>query len=230
MNFIGFPQKPSAMDVYVPYDPRNPKTRLSPLLTESERHELSRMMLQDVVETIASTGHAPIVLTTEPLNLDIKTVVSTKPLSNAVNSILRRYNHPERQVPEQLTAQPVSIVMADLGLLTEDALARLFTVEADVTLAPGLRGGTNALVTRSAGFHVDYHGTSYLDHRAIARERGLEVTEIDSLRLSCDIDEPDDIIELLLHGTGQAREYIDTHFELAPKGEADTIRRTSQVY
>lgn len=230
MNFIGFPQKPSVMDVYVPYSPRNPKTRLSPLLTESERHELSRVMLQDVVETIASTGHAPIVLTTEPLNLDIKTVVSTKPLSNAVNSILCRYNHPERQVPEQHTAQPVSIVMADLGLLTEDALARLFTVEADVTLAPGLRGGTNALVTRSAGFRVDYHGTSYLDHRAIAREHGLEVTETDSLRLSCDIDEPDDIIELLLHGTGQAREYVDTHFELAPKGEADTIRRTSQVY
>lgn len=215
------------MDVYVPYNPRNPKTRLSPILTASERLQLSRVMLQDVVETIVGTGHTPTVLATEPLDLDVDCITSMESLSPAVNSLLQMAGKHESQAVEQDATRPKSVVMADLGILTENALSRLFSTTSDVAVAPGLRGGTNALVVRSSDFRVDYHGCSYLDHHAIAREQGLDVSDVDSFRLACDIDRPADLVELLLHGTGQAAEYVSERFELAPEDHSLPIRRST---
>jgi 2-phospho-L-lactate guanylyltransferase len=185
------------------------------------------MMLKDVVETITVTGHTPTVLATEPIELDVDCITSTESLSSAVNSLLQPVGTPESRTVYQDTVQPKSVVMADLGIVTEDALDRLFSTKSDVTISPGFRGGTNALVVRSSDFYVDYHDCSYLDHRAIAREQGLDVSNVDSFRLACDIDRPADLVELLLHGTGQAAEYVSERFEFAPEDHSLPIRRST---
>jgi 2-phospho-L-lactate guanylyltransferase len=215
------------MDVYIPYDSRNPKTRLSPILTETERLQLSRLMLQDVVETTVATGHTPVVLATEPVNLDVDCVTSTESLSSAVNAALQSTLEQDQPSVDQNTTRSKAVIMADLGIVSKDALSRLFSSESDVIIAPGLKGGTNALVVRSPTFHVDYHNFSYLDHRAIAKEYGLTVSEIDSFRLACDMDRPSDIVELFLHGTGLAAEFITERFELAPERHSLPIRRST---
>jgi 2-phospho-L-lactate guanylyltransferase len=75
---------------------------------------------------------------------------------------------------------------------------------------------------------VDYHGASYLDHLAIAEEEGLSVDEVDSRRLAVDVDEPEDLAELLLHGEGAARDWlVDAGFELATGGGRVTATRDS---
>ena len=43
----------------------------------------------------------------------------------------------------------------------------------------------------------------------IAEEAGLSVDVIDSFRLHTDIDEPWDLAELLIHGTGKSRAYLE---------------------
>jgi 2-phospho-L-lactate guanylyltransferase len=82
------------------------------------------------------------------------------------------------------------------------SLARLFEPDADLVLAPGRAAGTNAFVCRHPAFRVDYHGTSFADHQAIARDIGAEVVVVDSHRLATDVDERGDLVEVLVHGEG----------------------------
>lgn len=209
------------MKVYVPFSPEDPKTRLSPVLTASERAAFGRAMLEDVVGAVEAVGHDPRVLATEPIAGPFETVVSTAPLSDAVNDVLTE--HFDGTGGDG--SEGVAVVMADLALATPEALERLFEPDADVTVAPGRRGGTNALVVRAPEFRVDYHGASFRDHRDIAERAGLEMKTVDSFRLATDIDEPADLIEVLLHGRGRSREYLTDVVELTEReGDVDVVR------
>ncbi len=189
------------MQVVVPFAAETPKTRLESVLSPTERSTVARAMLADVVSAIVETGHEPTVLSTASLadandpglaELPASVTVDDRPLTEAVNP----------QLPTT-AGETVAVVMADLALVTPAALERLFAPDADVVIAPGRGGGTNALVVRHPDFRVDYHGASYLDHRRIAREIGASCESVDSYRLSTDVDEPDDLVEVLLHGDGR---------------------------
>jgi 2-phospho-L-lactate/phosphoenolpyruvate guanylyltransferase len=183
------------MRVVVPFAADAPKTRLEPVLSADERSAFARAMLDDVLEAIAETAHEPTVVSTAPLDLEgVDVTVDDRPLTAAVNDRLPRTSH----------ETPVAVVMADLALATPDALARLLEADGDVAIAPGRGGGTNALVVRHPGFRVDYHGGSFLDHREIADEVDASFETIDSFRLGSDVDEPADLVEVLVHGTGRA--------------------------
>ena len=190
------------MQVVVPFAAETPKTRLESVLSPAERSTVAQAMLADVVSALVETGHEPTVLSTASLadadgpglaSLPAAVTVDDRPLTEAVNARL-----------PTTAGETVAVVMADLALATPAALERLFAADADVVIAPGRGGGTNALVVRHPAFRVDYHGASYLDHRRIAREIGASCESVDSYRLSTDVDEPDDLVEVLLHGDGQA--------------------------
>lgn len=198
------------MQVVVPFSADRPKTRLSAVLDPAERRQFSEAMLRDVLGALARTRldgetPAPTVLAPAPVDVDAPVVVDEQPLTPAVNDRLGR--------------EPTAVVMADLALATPEALAVLLGAEADLAIAAGLGGGTNAVLARDPAFHVDYHGASYLDHLEIARAAGLSVREVDSRLLAVDVDEPADLAELLLHGEGAARDWlIDAGFELDTSG------------
>ena len=223
------------MDVIVPFAVDEPKSRLAPVLSPDERREFARAMLADVLDAIVTAGGSPHVLATAPFDptadlpgsLDPPVVVDDRPLTDAVNAVLERHGHAAVNPPtESHTAGDsasgswggVAVVMADLALATPDALTRLFDPDrdgnrseessADVTIAPGRGGGTNALVVRQPAFRVDYHGASYLDHRRAAERLDATVHTVDSYRLAVDIDEPTDLAEALLHGSGAASVWL----------------------
>jgi 2-phospho-L-lactate guanylyltransferase len=202
------------MRVVVPFDARDPKTRLADVLDAAERQRFARVMLDDVLESIRAAGRDPEVLSTAPVDVDAPVTVDDRELTPAINDVLAT------------TDGPVAVVMADLALSTGDAVERLFEADADVVLAPGRGGGTDALVVRHPEFRVDFHGVSYRDHRRIAAEAGADVAVVDSHRLSTDVDERSDLVELLLHGEGDAAEWLrDAGFELVVDGGRATARR-----
>lgn len=184
------------MRVFVPFDGRRPKTRLSSVLDERQRRQFARVMLDDVLDVLRRAGHEPTVLATVDIDCDSPVRVDERELSTAVNAVLDDVDG------------PVGVVMADLPLATVEAIDALFARPGDVVIAPGLGGGTNALVVRTPEFRVDYHGASFRDHARLARERGLDVSVVDSFRLSVDVDEPRDLIEVLLHGQNGATEWL----------------------
>ncbi|RQG91653.1 2-phospho-L-lactate guanylyltransferase [Natrarchaeobius halalkaliphilus] len=214
------------MQVVVPFAAETPKTRLRSVLSAAERSRFARAMLADVLEALARTGHDLTVVATSPLSSDddlvgvpstVRVEVDDRPLTDAVDARLPRRGR---------TGEPVAVVMADLALATPESLEGLFGPDADVVIAPGRGGGTNALVVRHPDFRADYHGASYLDHRAAANGVGASLETIDSFRLGTDIDEPADLVEVLIHGTGRSPECLRAlGFELErTDGRVDTER------
>jgi 2-phospho-L-lactate guanylyltransferase len=157
-------------------------------------------MLADVVDAVTAAGHEPDVISTAPLDCAAPVTVDDRGLDALVNDLL------ESTVNEGDGA--LAVVMADLPLVTSKTVERLLAPDADVVLAPGLGGGTNAFVCRHPEFRVDYHGASIRDHRRLAREAGASVAEVDSRLLAIDIDEPGDLAEVLLHSDGAAAGWL----------------------
>lgn len=201
------------MDVFVPFDPRDPNTRLSSVLSADKRREFAEAMLTDVLDAIRAAGHEPTVLSTAELNQSCPVIVDNRSLTEAVNGVL------------DSTPPPVAVVMADLPLVTPETIDRLLGADGEVVLAPGLGGGTNALCSRHPEFRVDYHDGSFQKHRRQAEECGATSCTLDSFRLAVDVDERADLAEVLLHGTGEAAAWLDSEgFELDTADGRYTVR------
>jgi 2-phospho-L-lactate guanylyltransferase len=196
------------MRTLVPFEATHPKTRLEPLLDADERRAFARAMLEDVLAALRTAGHDPEVLSTAPLGADgeasdcalgVPVTVEDRSLSAAVNARLGG-------------TAPVGVLVADLGLVTAAAVDRLFDpadeAGTDVVVAPGRGGGTNGLVVGHPDFRVDFHGVSVRDHLAAARAVDAAPRLVDSMRLSTDVDEPTDLVEVLLHGEGEAAAWL----------------------
>jgi len=202
------------MRTLVPFDPTNPNTRLSALLSEDERRAFATAMLSDVLDAVRRAGGEPVVLASAPLDgdVDAPVTVDDRPLSVAVN--------------DALAALPAAVVMADLALATPEAVQRLYDAGGDVVVAPGRGGGTNALVVRHRDFDVDYHGVSFRDHLAAADAAGAAVETVDSFRLAVDIDEPTDLLDVLVHGNRGAADWLrDAGFRVAVDDGTPTVVR-----
>ena len=206
------------MRVLVPFAAERPKTRLDGLFDAAERRAFARAMLDDVLAAVRAAGHDPTVLATAPVDVDAPVEVDERALSPAVNDALADAG--------PAAHDPVAVVMADLALATPEAVGRLAAAQGPVVAVPGRGGGTNALVVRHPSFRVDYHGASFVDHRRVAAALGADVTVVDSYRLSTDVDEPADLVEVLLHGEGRAADWLaDAGVELAVDEGRVTVDR-----
>jgi 2-phospho-L-lactate guanylyltransferase len=213
------------MRVVVPFDAREPKTRLGPVLDAAERDALARCMLRDVLVAVDALDAAVEVVATAPVDVgaglaphlddpdpgrslrSVPVTVDERPLSAVVDAAV------DATVGD--AGESLAVVMADLALATPAALARLVDAAGDVVVAPGRGAGTNALVVRSPAFRADFHGASYLDHRAAADAAGLTLRTVDSRRLSTDVDEPADLVEAYVDGGEATAAWLTDRFEVA---------------
>lgn len=195
----------------IPYKPKNPKTRLSSLLSQEEREKFAFAMLEDVVGAAKDAMCSAVIVGTELFDSElVQVTVKDADLNQTLNEILPAIE------------QPVLILMADLPLADEASIRRVTSTQKDMAIVPGRGGGTNVIYIKDPKkFHVDYYGTSFLKHMKIAQDAGLSVEVIDSFRLHTDIDEEDDLVELLIHGTGKSRVYLE---ELGFRLETETGR------
>ncbi|MCL7412806.1 MAG: 2-phospho-L-lactate guanylyltransferase [ANME-2 cluster archaeon] len=198
------------MRAVIPFKKDNAKSRLSGVLSKNQREEFAMKMLHDVVNAllesdvftdidILHSSISSIINNNYPSNVNL--LVSDKNLNNALNEYLEKAS--------SHTNDEILIIMADMPLVTKKQIHQMIGLKGDVIIAPGSRGGTNALLIRRPDeFRVDYYGISFLDHVRISKEAGLDVDIFDSFMVSTDMDEPNDLIELLIHGRGSAVEYI----------------------
>lgn len=204
------------MRAVIPFDAKTPKQRLASVLDAEERAAFARVMLQDVLAAMEPTPFEPTVRSTAPIS-DAGTVpveIDERPLDAVVTDAISAH-------------VPLAVVMADLPLLRPETLARLGDQDGDVVFAPGRGGGTNAMLVRDPSFDTNYHGVSIRDHRRFARERDLAVNELDSFRLGADVDEPADLLEVLLHGEGESARWLESAgFRIETgSGRPEAVRR-----
>lgn len=186
--------------VLIPYKPINPKTRLSSILDQAEREAFARAMLDDVIIAVKDANCSPVVVANELYESeDVQITVLDADLNKTLNEIL------------PTAVSPLLIIMADLPLADAPAIRRVLATKQDVAFVPGRGGGTNVIFLSDAQkFHVDYYGASFRKHVKIAEEAGLSWEMIDSFRLHTDIDEKEDLVELLIHGSGKSRAYLES--------------------
>jgi 2-phospho-L-lactate guanylyltransferase len=196
------------MKVVIPYKKARAKSRLSPVLSQDEREEFVELMLNQVINTLKEAGIGTIdILSPSMYGLEnmknVNVLLDKKDLNEALNRYLEQ------------AEEPVMIVMADLPLLSPDHVRGITSTKEDVCIVPGKGGGTNILFIKNpSGYRVRYYGSSFLTHCSIAEKTGQNVEIYDSFLAGTDIDEPEDLVELLIHGSGVAKEYISKKFRL----------------
>jgi 2-phospho-L-lactate/phosphoenolpyruvate guanylyltransferase len=183
----------------IPFKPKNPKTRLSAILDPEEREKFAQAMLDDVLLALREVNCSPVIVGTELFDSEIVQItVQDADLNQTLNEIF------------PTATSDLLIIMADLPLVDAESLKRVIRTEKDMAIVPGRGGGTNVIYLKEPKkFRADYYGASFLKHMKIAGEAGLSVEVIDSFRLHTDIDEDDDLVELLIHGTGKSRAYLE---------------------
>lgn len=201
----------------IPYKPTNQKTRLSNVLSEEEREKFAQAMLEDVLQVLAESSCIPVVVATELFDHEVVQVtVRDADLNGTLNELLPS------------SSRDLMIFMADLPLADEPSVKRVISTKKDMAIVPGRGGGTNVIYLKEpARFRVNYYGASFLKHLQAAQESGLSVEVIDSFRLHTDIDEEDDLVELLIHGKGKSRAYLEEiGFTLSnEKGRVGVMRK-----
>ena len=213
--------------IVVPFKLDGAKSRLSSILEPQERRHLAIAMLGDVLKTVREFGTVTILSrpglnagllrsldsvhgvdngadngTVHDAGEDIDIRESDKDLNDAINELI------EKEAADGWQ-KDILIVMADLALLTKNDIVGIINCPGDVVLCPGRGGGTNMILINSPKFRTCYRKLSFSRHLDFARLTGLDASVFESFRASCDIDEPEDLVELLLHGRGEARRLIE---------------------
>lgn len=163
-------------------------------MTREERELFAAGMLNDVLRAVTDAGCTPLILATTPYTVPgVQVMITDADLSTALNTLLRDQGG------------PVLIMMADIPLATKESISLVINTRADVAIVPGRGGGTNAIyLQQGRSFSTDYYGQSFMKHCRIAQDRHLSLEVIDSFRLYVDIDEEEDLVDLLIHGTGES--------------------------
>ena len=200
------------VSIVVPFRLDGAKSRLSPALAVNERREMALAMLRDVLACIGQFGNLTVLTRPgwdigedrwrEQAGQDIKIMPSDLKLNDALNMVI------EREIL-QGWRRDLLIVMADLALLEKGDIEGVISCPGDVVLCPGRGGGTNIILIRSPRFRTCYQGLSYPRHIDLARKIGLRLSVYESFRAGCDIDRPEDLAEILLHGKGEARSLLE---------------------
>ncbi len=196
------------MKAVIPYKKAGAKSRLSPVLNQQEREEFVELMLNQVIDSLQEAGIEKIDILS-PSTYGLENMRKARVLldKNDLNEALNRYL--------KEAEEPVLIVMADLPLLSPNHIKGINSTKEDVCIVPGKGGGTNVLFIRNpSSYRVRYYGSSFLTHCSIAAKAGQNVEIYDSFLAGTDIDEPEDLVELLIHGSGAAKDYISRKFRL----------------
>lgn len=205
----------------IPFKKEGAKSRLYAFLTEEESRELAVRMLTDVLVALSESEIEEVgIISTcseEELIEDLRSNPgfdsnSELGIKQKLNLTVREDGKGLNEVLNEVIKEekvPLLILMADLPLVTSSSINKLIEQEGDIVIAPGRKGGTNALfLRRHSDFFVSYYGVSYLEHIETAKRMNLSHAVCDSFFISTDIDEVDDLIELLIHGRGFSAEYL----------------------
>lgn len=192
------------MKAIIPFKKQNAKSRLASLLNQEEREKFALAMLKDVIKALKKSKVSEVKVLAmsreglEDIEAEVEVEVSDKGLSEAINEQFAK------------AKEEILIVMADLPLIQPRHIDEIIACKEDIVIAFGKGGGTNIMLVRHPSkYRADYYEISYLKHKRIALEAGLSFKAYDSFYTACDIDEVWDIAELLIHGSGEAAEYLN---------------------
>ena len=194
----------------VPVKPlRRGKSRLAGTLSEDERTELNRILLERTLTTLAKLKEVEqvLVVSRDPHALTIARNHGARTVREdgqpQLNTALKRAT----VVAQVYATRGVLVLPADLPLITQEDLHALIERAADppvVVIAPDRhQKGTNALLMSPAGvIEYDFGENSFKQHCDRARKAGARLEIVDLPSFGLDLDLPEDL-ELVRKLEGQ---------------------------
>ena len=185
----------------VPVKPlRRGKSRLAGTLSEDERTELNRSLLQNTLKTFADLKEVEevLVISRDPQALAIARHQGARTVREdgqpELNTALRRAT----VIAQVYATRGVLVLPADLPLVTRDDVLTLIERAGEppaVVIAPDRHGtGTNALLISPAGLiEYDFGENSFQRHCERAREAGARLEIVNLPTLGLDLDLPEDL-------------------------------------
>ena len=185
----------------VPVKPlRRGKSRLAGSLSEDERTELNRTLLQNTLKTFSDLKEVEevLVISRDPQALTIARNYGARTVREdgqpGLNTALKRAT----VVAQVYATGAVLILPADLPLITRDDVLALIARAGEppaVVIAPDRHGtGTNALLISPSGLiEYDFGENSFQRHCQRAKEAGARLEIVDIPSLGLDLDLPEDL-------------------------------------
>src|SRR5215510_14441593 len=184
----------------VPVKPlRSGKSRLAGTLTEDQRTELNRALLQHTLETLSELKEVDgvLVVSRDPSALTIARNHGARTVQEDgqphLNTALKRAT----VVAQVYATRGVLVLPADLPLVTREDVQVLLDRAVKppaVVIAPDRHErGTNALLISPAGLiEYDFGENSFQRHRERAKRAGARLEIVDLPSLGLDLDNPED--------------------------------------
>ena len=185
----------------VPVKPlRRGKSRLAGTLSEDERTELNRMLLENTLKTFSDLREVEevLVISRDPQALTIARNHGARTVREdgqpELNTALQRAT----VVAQVYATRGVLVLPADLPLVSRDDILTLIGRTGEppvVVIAPDRHGtGTNALLISPAGLiEYDFGENSFQRHCQRARDAGARLEIVDLPTLGLDLDLPEDL-------------------------------------
>lgn len=182
------------------------KTRLSPFLSETERVELLRVMLKDIIKVIENEVEEIVLVSKDKHVKDLAKglfVNFVKEQEHENNFLNNAISDAVSQVKINYPNKDILILPSDIPLIKREHIATLKSMDRDLIISPSKGGGTNLLCfNEKYDFETRFGPMSYFEHLKVANELNMSINIIESFYLSLDINTPEDLGELLLHGIG----------------------------
>lgn len=175
------------------------KTRLARILSPLERAALTLAMLEDVLDAaLAVPGWDTWVVSPDEAVLEIAALRGARPVTEEKPPLSAAVRQVELEATET-GADALAVLLADLPLVTPDALQQALNTLGSVVLAPsGSDGGTNLLLRRPPRvIGARFGRESFAKHRRGAEARGLPAAVVRSPELTTDLDVAEDILTVL---------------------------------
>src|SRR5262245_25078188 len=191
----------------VPVKPlRRGKSRLAGTLTEDQRTELNRALLQHTLETLSEIKeiNGVLVVSRDQNALTVARGLGARTVQEngqpQLNTALKRAT----VVAQVYATRGVLVLPADLPLISKDDVLELLRRVGEapvVVIAPDRHGkGTNALLISPPGLiEYDFGENSFQRHCDLAKAAGarLEIVDLPSLGLDLDVPEDFELIKSL---------------------------------
>ncbi|ALT68561.1 2-phospho-L-lactate guanylyltransferase CofC [Methanobrevibacter millerae] len=180
---------------------KNAKTRLSPFLSDEERENLLKVMLQDVTDTLKKHVDRIFIISRDEDVLNYAKKLNLDTILEDENSNL---NKALKQAMKYCKgkAKKIIIVPSDVPLIGKTNIQMLIDASKslDFIIVPSKGGGTNMIIMKPMAIHTRFEGLSYKKHVQAAERKKLNPQVHDSFFMALDVNTAEDLGEIMIHG------------------------------
>lgn len=186
------------------------KSRLSVILSDTERVNLLKSMLKDIITAVEKQVTEVIFVSRDrqvyefAKELSVSYVTEENHEDNHLNNALCDAINSVRSNFDDVD---ILIIPGDIPMIKEEHILSVKSSNADMVISPSRGGGTNLLCFNSDyDFEPLFGDMSYFRHLEEAYKMNMSINVVESFYLSLDVNTSQDLGEIILHAIG-----TDTH-------------------